>query len=260
MNNKLFVTLVIIALALLLFFSFIFALKSWGAAEAGPQVFSGLIDFLTSLLAAVIFAIFLSSRLMMSTLPNPSGMIATVEPSVLLTGKTKLITGRKLTMLCRLTAAFLVALLSISLLAQGILYALDKLEMTHALSFSDQAYKAVQFYIYGTLFLMLLPVISAASFSVANVLDSYAVSYWLFFPSTILASVLWIGGNLILGGGTGFGDVEQFRRATGFSGGSTGLVVITQMLVGLTICAGVALYESLIWRLARLFARFGKQR
>jgi hypothetical protein len=152
-------------------------------------------------------------------------------------------------------ASRLIALLFISLFADVVLYAVARLETARLLSFGNQGYKDMQFYIYGTLFLMVVPVISTASVALADARESDAVSYWLFFLSTIIASVLWIGGNLMLDG-TGFGNIDQFRRATGFSGGSTGLVLVMQTLVGLGICAVVALYESLIWRLAMCFARF----
>jgi hypothetical protein len=199
MNNKIFVTLVVIALLLLLFLSFLFALKFWSTTEAGPQAFSGLIDLLTSLLAAVIFTIFLSSRLIMSTSTNASGTAAADQPSVLRTEyEAKPIKGVKLKALYRLVAAFLIALLFISLFADGVLYAVARLETAHLLSFGNQGYKDMQFYIYDTLFLMVVPVISTASVALANARESDAVSYWLFFLSTIIASVLWIGGNLIL--------------------------------------------------------------
>jgi len=255
MNNKIFVTFV--GLLLLLFLSFVFALKIWGATEAGPQAFSGLIDLLTSLLATVISTIFVSSRLM-STSTIATATAAAGQQSVLHT-EAKPIKGVKLKALFRLIAAFLIALLFISLFANGVLYTVARLETAHLFFFDNQGYREMQFYIYGTLFLMVVPVITTASVALANARESDAVSYWLFFLSTIIASALWIGGNLTLSS-SGFGDVDQFRRATGFSGGSTGLVLAMQTLVALGICAIVALYESLIWRSAMYFARLGKRK
>jgi len=158
----------------------------------------------------------------------------------------------------RLVGTFFVSLLSVSLLGQAMLSVIDKLENAHALSFTDQSYIALQFNLYGSLFLVLVPVITVASFSLAR--NRSPISYWLFLVSTVVASVVWIGVNLLIGENTGFGDVNQFRSATGFSGGSADLVSVFQTLVGLGICAVTALYQWLVWMLAKYFAGFRKQR